>query len=120
VVLAKVGLPPSKLPWNLVLVASSKAAQLYTPRPSDIRVEFFRPQAGPSHEPTPWDGLAGGGVVLHQVIGPNVTHQTITNGEGVPTLVEYLTPAVHEAMDVHSADLPEATNGTGKVQGSRA
>ena len=59
-------------------------------------------------------------VVLHQVIGPNVTHDNITMGEGVPTLVEYLTPAVHEAMDVHSADLPEATNGTGTVQGSRA
>ena len=118
--LDKVELPPPKRPWNLVLIASSRAAQLYTPRPSDVRVEFFRPQAGPSHEPTPWDGLAGGGVVLHQVIGPNVNHQTITNGEGVPTLVEYLTPAVHEAMDVHSAELPEATNGTGKVQGSRA
>ena len=33
-VLAKVGLPPPKRPWNLVLVASSRAAQLYTPRPS--------------------------------------------------------------------------------------
>jgi amino acid adenylation domain-containing protein len=112
--LAKTGLPIPKRPWNLVLIASSKAAQRYAPPPCDIRVEFFRPQTEPSDEPTPWDSLARGGVVLHQVIGPDVTHETITNGKGVPTLVEYLTPAVHEAMDLAGAPRrAEPTNGNG-------
>ncbi len=98
-VLAKTGRSVPKGPWDLVFVAGSRAAKLYTPPPSDVRIEFFRLQTGPSHEATPWDGLARGGVVLHQVIVPDVGHQTITNGKGVPTLLEYLTPALEEAMN---------------------
>jgi amino acid adenylation domain-containing protein len=111
-ILAKTGLPMPKRPWDLVLVAGSRAAKLYTPPPCDVRIEFFRLQTGPSSHTTPWDGLAQGGVVLHQVIGPHITHEDITNGKGVPTLVEYLTPAVYEAMNATAAPhLAEAKNG---------
>lgn len=113
-VLAKTGLPLPKRPWNLVLVASSRAAKSYTPLPSDIRIEFFRPQTGPNSDPTPWDSLASGGVVLHQVIGPEITHETITNGRGAPTLAEYLTVALNEAMDVSTGSpAAETANGNG-------
>lgn len=127
--LSKTGLPIPKRPWNLVFVAGSRAARLYEPPPSDVRIEYFRPQTEPSNEATPWDNLARGGVVLHQVIGPEINHITITNGKGVPTLLESLTPAIYQAMDGagafdaatsgtvvnHSAEWPDGTRSTPDV-----
>jgi amino acid adenylation domain-containing protein len=97
-VLARAGLQPPRRPWNLVLVASIRASKRYTPVPSGLRVEYFRPQIGPSDDPTPWDRLAQGGVVLRPLIGPDINHETITNGTGVPRLVEELASALDEAM----------------------
>jgi hypothetical protein len=111
-ILAKTGLPMPRWPWNLVLVASSRAAKLYTPPPSEVRVELFQPQTAPSSAPTPWEGIAGE-VVLHQLIGPGTTHDAITRGEGAPTLVKYLTAALHEAMSA-AVTLPvQVPNGNG-------
>jgi hypothetical protein len=67
-------------------------------------VDFFRPQTEESTAPTPWDNLARGGVVLHQVIGKELMHETITNGEGAPVLAEYLTAALDEAMGIVGED----------------
>jgi amino acid adenylation domain-containing protein len=97
-ILAKTGLPIPRKPWNLVLVASIQAARRYTPTPCDIRIEYFRPQTAPNDDPTPWDGLAQGGVVLRRMIGPDMTHESITNGNGVAKLVDELTRALDEAM----------------------
>jgi amino acid adenylation domain-containing protein len=120
-VLERTGLPAPRKPWNLVLIASSRAAKGYDPPPTDIRVDFFRPQAGPSTAPTPWDGLARGGVVLHQVIGKDLMHETITNGEGAPLLAEYLTAALDEAMGVTGAAQGNGAthvNGTAHANGA--
>jgi amino acid adenylation domain-containing protein len=112
-ILAKTGLPIPRRPWNLVKVASSRAAKRYAPPPSDVRIHLFRPQTAPSSDPTPWDGLARGGVVLHQVIGPEMTHENITKGQGAPTLVEYLAPALEEAISAAGALRPSEAPRTG-------
>jgi hypothetical protein len=102
-----------------VLIASSRAAKSYDPPPTDIRVDLFRPQTGPSTAPTPWDNLALGGVVLHQVVGEDLMHETITNGEGAPLLAEYLTAALDEAMGVNDAARGNgAANGAAHVNGA--
>ena len=111
-ILAKTGLPMPRWPWNLVLVASSRAAKLYTPPPSEVRVELFQPQTAPSSAPTHWEGIAGE-VVLHQVIGPETTHETITRGKGAPTLVKYLTAALDEAMSAAVTPPVQVPNGNG-------
>jgi amino acid adenylation domain-containing protein len=120
-VLARTGLPIPRRPWNLVHVASSRAAKRYTPPPSDVRIDLFRPQTGPGSEPTPWDDLALGGVVLHQVIGPDMTHENITKGQGAPRLVEYLAPALDEAMNAPGTPSPtEEANGNGAASAHEA
>jgi amino acid adenylation domain-containing protein len=96
--LAKTGLPAPRRPWNLVHVAGSRAAKTYWPPPSGVRIEYFRPQTGPGEEQTPWDDIALGGVVLHQVVGEDMTHATITKDEGAPTLLSHLAPALESAM----------------------
>jgi amino acid adenylation domain-containing protein len=93
---AKLSAP--RRPWNLVHVAGSRAAKTYWPPPSGVRVEYFRPQTEPGEERTPWDDIALGGVVLHQVVGPNMSHATITKAEGAPTLLEHLAPALERAI----------------------
>jgi aspartate racemase len=107
--LAKTGLPIPKRPWNLVHVAGSLAAKGYSPPPSAVRIEYFRPQTAPSERGTPWDSIALGGVVLHQVIGPQMSHATITKDEGAPELLEHLGPAIEEATGV--GDAAPAVNG---------
>jgi amino acid adenylation domain-containing protein len=98
-VLARTGLPIPKRPWNLVHVAGSRAAKTYSPPPSGVRIEYFRPQTAPGEEWTPWDDIALGGIVLHQVVGPDMTHATITKDEGVPTLLAHLVPALESAIE---------------------
>jgi amino acid adenylation domain-containing protein len=102
-VLERTGLPIPRRPWNLVLVASSKAAQRYHAQPADVRVEFFRPQREPGEAPTPWDNLARRGVVVRPVIGEGLTHDSLTSGAGVPRLVEVLHRALNEALDAGQA-----------------
>ena len=125
-VLYKTGLPAPKRPWNFVHVASSRAAKTYDPPPSSVRIDYFRPQTGPEDAGTPWDRIARGGVTLHQVIGPEMTHENVTKGEGAPTLVEHLTPALEKAMNEAGAPATNAAaNGHGEprpvesVNGSR-
>ncbi len=121
-VLTKTGLPAPRRPWNLVHVASSRAAKLYSPPPSGVRIDYFRPQTAPDDSPTPWHPLARGGVTLHQVIGPEMTHENITKGKGAPTLIEYLAPALEAAMDAAAdgaAHAPQASgNGNGNGNGN--
>jgi amino acid adenylation domain-containing protein len=127
-ILAKTGLPAPKRPWNLVHVASSRSAKHYVCPPSNVRIDLFRPQTGPESEATPWDRVALGGVVLHQVIGPDMTHDNITKGNGAPKLLEYLAPALEQAIDPtneqhptlplngsDTATMPAAANGTGST-----
>ncbi|HWJ51150.1 MAG TPA: amino acid adenylation domain-containing protein [Solirubrobacteraceae bacterium] len=114
-VLSRTGLPAPRRPWNLVHVASSRAAKLYSPPPSSVRIDYFRPQTAPGDEPTPWHPIARGGVVLHQVVGPDMTHENVTKGNGAPTLIEYLAPALEAAMDAAADGAPvtRETNGNG-------
>lgn len=102
-VLSKTGLPVPRRPWNLVHVAGSRAAKTYWPPPSEVRIEYFRPQTAVGEEITPWDDIALGGVVLHQVIGPDMSHATITKEEGAPTLLAHLAPALRNAMEAAEA-----------------
>jgi hypothetical protein len=52
--------------------------------------------------------------VLHQVIGPEMTHENITKGQGAPTLVEYLAPALEDAISAAGPLRPsEARTGNG-------
>jgi amino acid adenylation domain-containing protein len=85
--------------WNLVTVAGSNAAKRYAPSPAPLRIDFFRAQTGPSDEPTPWDKLAGGGVTLRQVIGPEMSHVTILKEPGVRTLAVEMKRVLEEVMD---------------------
>lgn len=104
-ILKRTGWPIPRKPWNLVHVASSRAAKSYEPPVSDVRMDLFRPQTEPGGpESTPWDRLARGGVVLHQVVGPEMTHENVTKGGGAPTLIEYLAPALEQAMARDLAD----------------
>ena len=100
-ILAATGLPRPRTPWNLVHVASRRAARRYTPRPADVRVEYFRPQAEPGDDPTPWEHLALRGVVLRPLIGPGIDHLSITNGSGVPALIGALMEALEGAAHEH-------------------
>jgi amino acid adenylation domain-containing protein len=102
-VLTRTGLPIPRRPWNLVYVAGTRAARTYSPPPSGVRIEFFRPQTAPGEERTPWDDIALGGVVLHQVVGPDMTHATITKDEGAPTLLAHLVPALESAMEADTS-----------------
>ena len=82
-----------------MLVAGTRAAKRYAPKPSAIRLHFFRAQLGPREEATPWDRLAGGGVALHPVIGPEITHVTILKEQGAPTLAREIARALDELED---------------------
>jgi amino acid adenylation domain-containing protein len=61
-------------PLNLVLVASNLARERYVPRPLDVHVEFYRAQKAAGAHATPWDGLAGRGVSLRQIVAPDIDH----------------------------------------------
>ena len=90
--------PPAR-PWDLMLIAGTRAAKHYAPKPSDVRLHFFRAQLGPGEEATPWERLAGGGVALHPVIGPEITHVTILKEQGAPTLAREIARALNELED---------------------
>jgi amino acid adenylation domain-containing protein len=90
--------PPAR-PWDLMLIAGTRAAKRYAPKPSDVRLHFFRAQLAPGEEATPWERLAGGGVALHPVIGPEITHVTILKEQGAPTLAREIARALKELED---------------------
>jgi thioesterase domain-containing protein len=69
--LVRTGRPrPRRSPWDLQLMAASKARRAYTARPADVRVDWFGAR-GPDMRAygARWEGIARGGVELHQVVG---------------------------------------------------
>ncbi|HEY4916565.1 MAG TPA: amino acid adenylation domain-containing protein [Solirubrobacteraceae bacterium] len=84
-------------PLNLVLIASNLARQRYVPRPLDVHVEFFRAQRVPGARGTPWEGLAGRGVELRQIVAPDIDHDGMMHEPHVRLLATELTRALQEA-----------------------
>ena len=81
-------------PWNLVLIASNLARRNYRPTPLDVRIDFFRAQTAPDAQPTPWEHLAGGGVVLHQVVSTGIDHAGMMHEPHVSVLADQLSRAL--------------------------
>ena len=77
-------------PWNLVLIASNLARMRYVPKPSDVRVQFFRAQRAADPHPTPWDDLATRGVDLRQIVAPDIDHANMMHEPHVQMLAEEL------------------------------
>ena len=84
-------------PWRLVLIASSRARRLYTPKPSNVAITFFRAQAEPDNSPTPWEQLALGGVKLRQIIFHNINHESMMHEPHVATLSHQLDQALRDS-----------------------
>ncbi len=83
-------------PWNLVLVASSRARKAYVPPETDIAVTFFRAQEGPDERPTAWSAVAHGGVDLRPVIAPGVDHAKLMHDPYAPLLAAEMMQALDE------------------------
>jgi amino acid adenylation domain-containing protein len=77
-------------PWNLVLIASNRARWRYLPTPLDIRLDFFRAQTAEDSRPTPWDGYATGGVVLHPIIDDDINHERMMQPSHAAMLADAL------------------------------
>jgi amino acid adenylation domain-containing protein len=92
-VLSKRGWRP-RGPWRFVLVVSSRARQAYAPRPADIQIDFFRAQHEIDERPTPWEGIARGGVRLRQVVVPEIDHASMMREPHVRTLARELQSAL--------------------------
>ena len=111
-------------PWDLMLIAGVRAAKRYGPKPSDIRIDFFRAQTGPDDSSTPWERLAGRGVSLHPVIGANISHITILKEQGAATLAREMARVLGERAaegraPVTSAGTP-AANGAAHASNGAA
>jgi amino acid adenylation domain-containing protein len=98
--------------WNLVTVAGARAAKSYVPRPSAVRIDFFRAQTGPSSEPTPWEPLARGGVTVRQVIGPEMSHVTILKEPGARKLAVEMERVLNELGNGSPASGGPSANGS--------
>jgi amino acid adenylation domain-containing protein len=83
-------------PWNPVLIASNCARRRYVPKPLDVRLAFFRAQREPGSAPTPWDGLATGGVELRQIVIPGITHDSMMREPHVRMLAAEVTRQLSE------------------------
>lgn len=81
---------------NIVFIASSLARRRYVPRPLDVRVDFLRAQRTPDSRPTPWDGLAGQGVALRQIVSPEIRHARMMHEPHVHLVAAELTRALEE------------------------
>jgi amino acid adenylation domain-containing protein len=90
---------PPGLPWRLVLIASHRARRAYVPQPADVTIDFFRAQHEPDERPTPWSGIARGGVRLRQIVVPDINHVSMMQE-----------PHVHEL----AAKLREVLQGPGE------
>jgi amino acid adenylation domain-containing protein len=84
-------------PLNLVLIASNLARRRYVPRPLDVHVEFFRPQRAPGAHRTPWEGLAGRGVKLRQIVASDINHERVMHEPYVRLLADELARALEQA-----------------------
>jgi thioesterase domain-containing protein len=89
-------------PLNLVFVASNLARRRYVPKPADVRIEFFRAQTVPDSRPTPWASLAGRGVNLRQITGPEINHERMIQGPHIRLLATELERALEEAANGRS------------------
>jgi amino acid adenylation domain-containing protein len=79
--------PLPRLPWRMILIASSHARQTYAPPPSDITIDFFRAQRSADASLTPWEGIVGE-VRLRQVVVPGVDHASMMHEPHVQILAE--------------------------------
>jgi amino acid adenylation domain-containing protein len=95
---------PPRLPWRLVLVLSSRARKAYVPPPADVAIDFFRAQREPDERFTPWEGIARGGVRLHQVVVPDIDHASMMQEPHVQTLAAELRKALAEVCEPHEEE----------------
>jgi amino acid adenylation domain-containing protein len=86
-------------PWNLVLIASNLARIRYVPTSLDVRVDFFRAQTAADERPTPWDGVAGQGVHLRQIVAPGIQHERMMHEPYVELLAAEFTRAIAGAAE---------------------
>ena len=107
-------------PWNLVLIASNLARVNYRPQPVDVQVDFFRAQTAPDPAPTPWEGLAGRGVVLHQIVAPKIDHVGIMHDGGARLLAEELAQALEANANDAGANGHANGNGAASTNGHGA
>jgi len=110
---------PQNGPWDLVNVAGSRAQRRYRPYVSDLRVDFFRAQTEAGTEPTPWEPYARGGVSLHQVVEPGISHDAILRDPAVRTLAERMRAALDRGP--HPGSQPDGvahTNGVAAANGA--
>ena len=84
-------------PLNLVLIASNLARRRYVPQPLDVHVEFYRAQKAPGTHPTPWEGLAGRGVGLWQIVAPGMDHAGMLREPDVHQLARALTRSLAQS-----------------------
>jgi amino acid adenylation domain-containing protein len=103
--------------WDLVTVAGSRAARRYVPTPSDVRIDFFRAQTVEGDEPTVWEDFARGGVVLRQVVGPEMSHVTILKEPGVRRLAALMGRLLQNGDSASVANRGAPVNGRLKVNG---
>jgi amino acid adenylation domain-containing protein len=89
--------PLPRLPWRLVLVASSRAREAYAPPSSDVTIDFFRAQRGRDERPTPWEGIAGE-VRLHQVVVPDIDHASMMHEPHVQVLADAIKGTLAELV----------------------
>jgi thioesterase domain-containing protein len=84
---------------NVVFIASNLARRRYVPAPLDVRVEFFRAQSAPDSRSTPWDGIAGQGVELRQIVSPGIKHDRMMHEPHVHLLAAELARALEGTED---------------------
>ncbi|HEX3693490.1 MAG TPA: amino acid adenylation domain-containing protein [Solirubrobacteraceae bacterium] len=101
--------PLPRLPWRLVLIASSRARQAFVPRPTEIQIDFFRAQREPDERPTPWEGIAR--VRLHQVVVPEIDHASMMQEPHVRALAEKVRGALQQLGDA-ARSRPQDETGT--------
>jgi amino acid adenylation domain-containing protein len=105
--------PLPRLPWRMVLIASSRARKTYAPPPSDIAIDFFRAQRSAGQSPTPWEGIAGQ-VRLRQVVVPGIDHTSMMQEPDVQILAEEIRRTLADLAgagdDVQSDDWARAAD----------
>ena len=111
--------------WRFVLVISSRARLAYVPRPGDVQIDFFRAQHEIDERPTPWAGIARGGIRLRQIVVPDINHTSMMQEPHVQVLAKEISGALSEIAKRPASDAspagatdPAATNGGAHVNGS--
>jgi hypothetical protein len=62
-------------------------------------VDFFRAQTAADERPTPWDGVAGQGVHLRQIVAPGIQHERMMHEPYVELLAAEFTRAIAGAAE---------------------